>query len=118
MDIDKLSLLRSIELLGSTSEVESEKRIIINGELSNVIDKSAGRAKIRLSKSNLFNLIVSQPSLLLALSPFEIRCLSCKKVISYPAWHYTMKFDRNEFHYFVCFSETSPHQVKLDCKRR
>jgi len=113
----KKNLLKSIELSGSVEEVVNDIKVIINGELSHVIDKSSGKPRIRPFKAKLFNLILSQPLSLGPLSPFEIRCLSCRNVISYPAWHYELKFDRNIFHYFVCFSEVSSSVVSLNCKK-
>lgn len=113
----KNSLLRSIELEGSVDNENSSIKITVNGGLSNVVDKSSGKARIRLARVNQFNLILSQPRGLLSLSPFEIRCLNCKKVISYPAWHLELKFDRNIFEYFVCFSETSSSKVALNCRK-
>ena len=113
----KKSLLQSIELSGSVSVENSSASITVNGELSNVLDKSSGKPRIRPAKVSQFHLILSQPVSLLALSPFEIRCLHCKRVISYPSWWLQVKFDRNILVYFVCFSETSPNRVSLDCKR-
>lgn len=111
----KNSLLRSIELGGSADSDIAPVRVIINGELNNIIDRSSGKPRIRANRVGQFNLILSQPVPLKSLSPFEIRCLNCHKVISYPSWYLELRFDRNTFHYFVCFSEVSPSKVALTC---
>ena len=113
----KNELLKSIELSGSVNTDDRRVNIIINGELHNILDKSSGKTRIRPFKVGLFNLILSQPLSLSRLSPFEIRCLNCGKVINYPAWYYELRFDRNILVYFVCFSETSSDRVSLNCRR-
>lgn len=113
----RASLLKSIELQGSVSSNSRTTKVYVNESLSNVLDSSSGKRRIRPFKVSLFNLILSQPLTLHTLSPFEIRCLNCSKVITYPAWHYELKFDGSIFEYFVCFSETSVSKVTLNCKR-
>lgn len=106
------SLLKNIELTGSVS-VESSGVVYINKAIENITDRSSGKIRITPARINQFSLILSQPSQLSALSPLEIRCLSCGRVISYPSWWSEVKFDKNTFHYFVCFSQISPSRVKL-----
>ena len=112
----KSSLLKSIELSGSVENESSEVKILINKNLDNILDSGSGKVRLRPVWASKFNLILSQPGELLALSPFEIRCLHCKRVISYPAWNLRLKFDRSIMMYFLCFSEVSPLIAKLDCR--
>ena len=112
------SLLKSIELSGGIEVETSPVKILINEGLQNVIDLSSGRKRIKPIRAGQFSLILSQPSSLLSISPLEIRCLNCKRVISYPSWWLELRFDKNTFHYFVCFSEVSPNRVSLDCSKR
>jgi len=115
----KSSLLKQIELSGSVSEDSAIIKPHINRELSNVLDESSGKIRIKPSLTNSsrgFNLILSSPASLSAINPLQIRCLNCKKVISYPAWHYVKEFARNHFHYFICFNGNE--RVKLNCQTR
>lgn len=112
----KKALLQSIEAEGSAEVEFTPVRVIVNGQLSNILDRSSGKARIRAHRVNQFHLILSQPKGLLNLSPLEIRCLNCHRVISYPAWHLELKFDRNTFEYFLCFSETSVVRASLNCR--
>lgn len=116
-DKAKLDLLKSIELSGSVDREVSLVTININKGLENILDFSSGRKRIRGMRATQFSLIVAKPAGLSALSSLEIRCLNCGRVISYPCWHLEVKFDRNIFEYFVCFSENSPNRVSLNCRR-
>jgi len=111
-EAERKNLLQSIEMSGA---VEGKVKVFINTELSNVIDMSSGRKRLKPYKAALFRMILSQPLSLSRLSPFEIRCLNCNKVITYPAWHYELKFDGSILEYFVCFSEVSPSRVGFFC---
>lgn len=117
---DKLAalLLQQIEMSGGVDNTTSPIRVLINEQLSNVLDFSSGKKRIRPLRAEQFQMILSAPLGLKGLSPFEIRCLHCKQVISYPAWHFELKFDKNIFEYFVCFSQASPLKVALNCKGR
>jgi len=111
----KTALLKSIALTGSAEA--SPIKIHLNEALNNVIDMSSGKARIKPTIRNKFTLILSQPKSLEALSNLEIRCLSCKKVISYPAWWLVIKYDVNEFNYFVCFDSRENKHPILACSR-
>lgn len=109
---DLSNILKNIELTGGVTN-EPGKVIYVNKGLDNIIDRSNGKPRISPAKVLQFNLILSQPNELNSLSPFEIRCLGCNKVISYPSWLLEVKFDKSTFFYFVCFSQISPLRVKL-----
>jgi hypothetical protein len=115
--IDKTALLKSIELQGSADDATAKIKPIINGSLSNVIDKSSGTERIKPSAVGKFAMILSQPSVLLAVSSLEIRCLACGSVIKYPAWHYTIRYAVKVFHYFVCFEPGTDKPNLNWCKR-
>lgn len=110
-------LLRSIEINGVSDESEASQKHRINSHFANIIDGSSGRIRLRPSVINKFKLIHWQPNELKALSSVEIRCLYCRRVISYPAWYLRVKYAVNVFHYFVCFSSASESKPKLNCKR-
>lgn len=114
---EKEALLRQIENLGrSVSFEDFGVDIKVNENLDLILDRSSGKTRIRNARARMFNLTLSQPEIIAHLSPFEVRCLWCKSVISYPCWSATVKFDRNTFLFFVCFSEVSPSDVKLTCR--
>lgn len=110
-------LLKSIELSGVADEASASEKHLINSNLHNVIDISSGKIRLRKSVAEKFNLIVGRPEGLKALSPAEIRCLYCRRVISYPGWYYKIEYAVNVFHYFVCFDGQSPDKPKFNCKR-
>lgn len=109
---DLHSLLKSIELTGSVSSPEGTK-IIINGGLQSIIDRSSGRARLRPSVVKEFSLIIGQPVELAAFENFKIRCLICNGVISYPSWYMKKEYMKNTFHYFLC---CLGEKVEIKCK--
>ena len=108
-------MLRNISLGGT-----AEKTInpIIGGNLRHVLSTSSGSPRIQSNVLKKFALILSQPSSIDVLNPFEIRCCLCHSVISYPAWYYCRKYVINHFHYFICFDSSSPLQPSTKCYRR
>lgn len=118
---DKNEILKSISLSGSASiEYQKINNIVLGSRtnLNHIAGVSSGSLKVYPSISKRFNLILSIPSFLNVLSPFEIRCVLCKRVISYPCWYYSIKYAVNHFHYFVCFDSDSPNKVSTKCYRR
>jgi hypothetical protein len=111
------SFLKSIELSGSVDEASHQIKIRLNENLSAILDKSSGRIRLKSSLAGKFSLILAQPAELKPLSNLEIRCLYCRKVISYPAWHLVRAFDINHFHYFICWNTESSDKPSLNCKR-
>lgn len=109
-DKTRKEILDSIDLEGQT-----ESHIHINGNIGHVISVSSGAPRIQSNVVNRFHLILSTPSELLGVSSLQVRCAVCKRVISYPAWYYRLKLSVNKFHYFVCFSETSPTKPNTHC---
>src|SRR6267154_1207563 len=103
----KKQILKSISLTGSVNPDTAVINPIIAGSnnLAMIIDSSSGKPRIHSSRSKQFTLALSQPNSLAQLNPFEIRCCLCHKVISYPAWYYSIKYAVNHFHYFICFDK-------------
>lgn len=117
----KAEILKKLELEGSSSEENAERHNIILGSrnnLNHIINLGDGRAKIRKALIPKFQFIIGQPKVLAALSPFEIRCCLCKRVISYPAWYYRQEFVINHLHFFVCFDPESRTEVTARCYKR
>jgi hypothetical protein len=106
-------MLKNITISGSTET--RIKPIIASHErgLGHVLNLSSGSPRIQTNVINRFILILSQPSNLNFLNPFEIRCCLCSKVINYPCWYLSIKYSVNHFHYFVCFDNSS---AKLTAK--
>lgn len=118
-DLD--DILSSIELGGAASTENAVENQIILGSrnnLNHIAGVSSGRMKIYPSIAKKFQLLLTQPAMLKALNPFEIRCVLCKQVISYPAWYYSIKYAVNHFHYFVCFDSSQPTKPTTKCYRR
>lgn len=117
----KADILKSIALNGAASEENAEQCQIVLGSRSNlnhIADSSSGRIRLRASIAAKFRLLVKTPDALSALNPFEIRCVLCRSVISYPAWYYSVRYAVNHFHYFVCFDDTSPGKPTTRCFKR
>jgi len=112
--IDKDSILAAI---ASGGKVNNEE-IKLNVNINHVLSFSSGAARIQTSCIRHAKLILSQPDELKALSSLQIRCMLCKRVISYPAWYYKMSFAVNQFHYFICFDSDSPNKPTAKCYRR
>lgn len=108
-------ILRNIALGGSA---EAIIKPIIGGNLNHVLSLSSGSARLQTNVINRFRLLLAQPSNLSVLNPFEIRCCLCKRVVSYPAWYYEVRYAVNHFHYFVCFDSASPSKPSTKCYRR
>jgi hypothetical protein len=107
-------ILSSIALAGKTEEPE----IKLNPNLSQVLDTASGSPRIQSTFGRRAKLILSQPQTLRNLSSLQIRCALCKRVISYPAWYYEVRYAVNHFHYFVCFDKDSPNKPTAKCYRR
>ncbi len=108
--LNKDSILRDIVLSGKAI---SENNILIGKNISHIAGNSSGKLRIHSGIVKKFILITSQPRSLSSLSPLEIRCVLCKKVINYPCFYYEVKYAVNHFHYFVCFS--SSEIVNTNC---
>jgi hypothetical protein len=109
------SILASIAIAGNAST--DIKNIIATKDkgLSRVLSLSSGAARIQTNVVKRFNLIMSQPSSISILNPFEIRCCLCRSVIQYPAWYYSIRYAVNHFHYFVCFDSSSLSKPSCKC---
>lgn len=115
----KDDILKSISYSGTASVTESIKIVIAERKhLSNIIDLSNGSARLSRSTVKKFSLILSQPTLLSAFKPTEIRCSLCQRLIKYPCWYYSIKYAVNHFHYFVCFDSSSSDKPSTKCYRR
>jgi hypothetical protein len=110
----RLEIIKSISLQGGIDSITEKP--IINGNTGHVLSKSSGL--VRIKHGDKFGLILSLPLSLSALNPFEIRCVICNKIISYPAWYYHVSYLVNSFHYFVCFDPASPLKPTIKCIRR
>lgn len=117
---EKEKILRSISLTGAVLEENQQSHFVLGSRsnLNHIAGVSSGPLKIYPSVAKKFNLILSQPSELSTLNAFEVRCVLCKQVISYPAWYYRIAYAVNVFHYFVCFDKASPNSVNVHCYRR
>ncbi len=112
-------MLRSIALAGSASESEASSKVIIaslTSGLNHIAGYSSGPLKLYPSVAKRFELILSQPTALSVLNPFEIRCTFCNKVISYPCWYYKIQYSVNCFHYFICF-RNNEDKPSTKCKK-
>ncbi len=117
MMIDKNTqdeILESIAKYGKTEE----KEIKINTNLNHILSFSSGAARLQTSCIRRARLILSQVEAMRDLSNLQIRCALCHKVISYPAWYYTIRYAVNHFHYFICFDKDSPSKPSVKCYRR
>jgi len=108
-------ILRNIALSGSA---DKNINVIIGGNINHILNLSSGAARLHTNVIPRFTLILSQPTNLSTLNPFEIRCALCKRVIHYPCWYYEVKYVVNHFHYFVCFDSSSPNKVNCKCYRK
>jgi hypothetical protein len=113
------NILRNVSLYGRTTKEDAVVIPIVGHHartnLNHIANNASGRLKIYSTIAPKFELILKQPSRLEALSSVEIRCTLCKQVISYPAWYYVRKYDKSEFHYFVCFDSSSPSKPTTRC---
>lgn len=110
----KDDILKSIELSGSVSEESKTIKPQINKNLDRVIDKSSGKKRLRPAIVNKFNILLTSSASLSAMNPFEIRCLNCNRIISYPCWHWASEYAVNIFHYFLCYN--GKDKPGLDCR--
>lgn len=112
-------MLKSIITSGAASEENKTIQVILasRSNLSAIIDISSGLPKIRLNVRDKFKLVLSQPIILQAFNPFEIRCCLCNKVITYPAWYLCLRYMVNEFHYFICFDNANSNKPTAKCFR-
>lgn len=115
-------MLKAIELTGAVDEGSAQQKPIIcnifNGNMNQVLNFSSGTLSIQSAVARKFGLILSTPEELRAMSPFEIRCCLCRKVISYPSWYYSIKYNVNHFHYFICFDKNCTSKPTTRCYRK
>lgn len=111
-------MLAAIALTGASEADNAVTKQVIGSNLSAILNTSSGLPRIHNHVASKFSLILSKPEALAALSPFEIRCCLCKKVISYPCWYHHIKYTINNFHYFVCFDSSHPEGVTAKCFKR
>lgn len=113
-------MLKAISLQGSVEEDNAEVHLVLGSRnnLNTVMNFTSGLPKIRPDIVKKFKLILSTPALLSSLSPFEIRCCMCKRVIRFPCWYYSIRYVVNHFHYFVCFDPNSSDKVSAKCYKR
>jgi hypothetical protein len=108
----KKEVLDSILLTGTAT---ADARVIVSVDASQILDFSAGRPRIRRSLLKHFKLILSPPI------SDKIQCCLCHSQINdtnYPIWYYSVRFVKNQFHYFVCFDSQSPSKPSCRCYRR
>ena len=114
----KRQIISSISTEGAASEENKSVNVVIGNKtnLSHVVNYSSGLPRI---KSHIkFHLILSQPEALRGLSPLQIRCCLCSRIISYPAWYYNVRYAVNQFNYFVCFDRDSNDKPNTKCYKR
>lgn len=104
-------------IINSGSVIKTVEHFI-NKDINKILDLGSGAARIQRTALKYTKLILSQPEALSNYNPFEIRCCLCRKVISYPAWYYSIKYAVNHFHYFVCFDNSSSSKPTTRCYRR
>jgi hypothetical protein len=116
----KSDILKSIELLGVSDSRNAPIKIVIGsrGHSSQILDFANGLPKVRAGIAKQFDLILSVPSSIKALSPFEVRCSLCERVISYPAWYHKVKYVTNVIHYFICFDSSDSSKPTARCYRK
>jgi len=113
----KDDILKSITL-GGRAEIK-EKAIIGSFEnRSSILDLSNGAVRISRTTQKKAILILGQPSILAGFKSNEIRCALCGRIISYPSWYYSLNYAVNQFHYFICFDESSKLKPSVKCYRR
>ena len=108
-------ILRNIALGGTATRSVNP---IIGGNIRHVLSLSSGAPRLQTNVVKKFALILSQPSSISILNPFEIRCCLCNSVIHYPAWYYCIKYAVNHFHYFICWDDKHPNEPSTACYRR
>lgn len=108
-------MLHNIASVGGATQT---KKTIIGGNLNHILNLSSGLPRLHKNVESRFQLILSQPSQLSFLNPFEIRCCLCKRVISYPCWYHNANYNVNQFHYFVCFDKDSKDKPSTKCYKR
>jgi hypothetical protein len=108
----KQSLLDSISNFGTLESIK------INTNKNQVLDFSSGKPRIQTSFRKKAVAIFGTPTILKGLSPFEIRCAICSKVISYPCWYHRVRYTVNDVHYFVCFDKDSPEKPSTSCYQK
>lgn len=113
-------ILRAIELQGAVHEENALIHVILGSRnnLNHIMNMHAGLPKLRNDVINRFQLILSTPTELKPLSQFEVRCVLCRRVISYPAWYYVLRYVVNQLHYFICFDAASPDKPSVKCFKR
>lgn len=113
---DQTEILRNIALTGAADTANASiNHIIANKEqFAAITSFASGIPRIRKP----FNLILSQPNELQPLSSFEVRCCSCGRIISYPAWYYVARYKVNQIHYFICFDGNNSDKPTAKCYRR
>lgn len=119
MEIDAKAILRSIALTGAASEenAQSFEKIATPFQMINLMKRSSGLPKLSPYYAKNFELLMGRPKILAVMHPTEIRCACCNKVIRYPAWYWVQRFNKNHFHYFICYDPNSPEKPTSICYR-
>lgn len=90
----------------------------VNIDIKCILNTSSGAARIQPTVVRKAKLILGKPKELEELSPQQIRCCLCHKAISYPCWYYDIRYNVNQFHYFMCFDPSKPDRPTVKCYRR
>ncbi len=119
---DKQTQAEILESLEQVAKDAARKYIVLGSaaNLNDITSRSSGRLAIKPSilKQDKFSLILSKPSALEAFDWHEIHCCLCDRIVSYPIWHYEIKYSINRLHYFICFDSASPTKPSINCYRR
>jgi hypothetical protein len=95
-----------LDLISKSGKTE-DLAIKVNVNIHDILTFSSGAARLHSTVIRKAVLILSQPLTLQSLSSLQIRCILCKRVISYPCWYYEVKYAVNHFHYFICFQPSA-----------
>lgn len=107
-------ILDSITNSGSIEHNE----IKVNTNISDVLSFSSGSARLQSSAIRKARLILGKPHELVSLDNKQIKCVLCKRVISYPCWYYNIRYAVNHFHYFICFDKDSASKPTAKCYKK
>jgi hypothetical protein len=111
-------LLKSIELEGGIDKKQIHLILGSKQNISHIAGNSTGRLRLHAKVIRDSKLIFDKLESLASLHQSQIRCSLCSQVISYPCWHYTIKYAVNEFHHFICFDETNSLKPSVKCYRK
>lgn len=113
----RTSVLKSIAIAGET-EAKITAIIGSRNNLTAILDMSNGSPRLTRTVIKRAVLILYQPSALAGFDRREIRCALCNSQITYPTWHYEVKYAVNQFHYFICFNADTSDKPSTKCYRR